>query len=97
MNTPSPKASALLPLIVFLILFIGTGAYLTFQNVNMAFYQLSAAVAIVPAIIIAIAQFKGKLNQGIALFLQGVGESNIITMSFIYIMAGGFPAVAKYI
>ncbi len=95
MNTPSPKASALLPLIVFLILFIGTGAYLTFQNVNMAFYQLSAAVAIVPAIIIAIAQFKGKLNQGIALFLQGVGESNIITMSFIYIMAGAFATVAK--
>ena len=97
MNTPSPKASALLPLIVFLILFIGTGAYLTFQNVNMAFYQLSAAVAIVPAIIIAIAQFKGKLNQGIALFLQGVGESNIITMSFSYIMAGAFAAVAKSI
>ena len=97
MNTPSPKASALLPLIVFLILFIGTGAYLTFQNVNMAFYQLSAAVAIVPAIIIAIAQFKGKLNQGIALFLQGVGESTIITMSFIYIMAGAFAAVAKSI
>lgn len=97
MNTPSPKASALLPLIVFLILFIGTGAYLTFQNVNMAFYQLSAAFAIVPAIIIAIAQFKGKLNQGIALFLQGVGESNIITMSFIYIMAGAFAAVAKSI
>ena len=97
MNTPSPKASALLPLIVFLILFIGTGAYLTFQNVNMAFYQLSAAVAIVPAIIIAIAQLKGKLNQGIALFLQGVGESNIITMSFIYIMAGAFAAVAKSI
>ncbi len=97
MNTPSPKASALLPLIVFLILFIGTGAYLTFQNVNMAFYQLSAAVAIVPAIIIAIAQFKGKLNQGIALFLQGVGESNIITMSFIYIMAGAFATVAKSI
>lgn len=97
MNTPSPKASALLPLIVFLIFFIGTGAYLTFQNVNMAFYQLSAAVAIVPAIIIAIAQFKGKLNQGIALFLQGVGESNIITMSFIYIMAGAFAAVAKSI
>ncbi len=63
----------------------------------MAFYQLSAAVAIVPAIIIAIAQFKGKLNQGIALFLQGVGESNIITMSFIYIMAGAFAAVAKSI
>ncbi len=63
----------------------------------MAFYQLSAAVAIVPAIIIAIAQFKGKLNQRIALFLQGVGESNIITMSFIYIMAGAFAAVAKSI
>ncbi len=97
MNTPSPKASALLPLIVFLILFIGTGVYLTFQDVSMAFYQLSATVAIIPAIVIAIWQFRGKLNQGIALFLQGVGESNIITMSFIYIMAGAFATVAKSI
>lgn len=97
MNTPSPKASALLPLIVFLILFIGTGVYLTFQDVSMAFYQLSATVAIIPAIVIAILQFKGKLNQSIALFLQGVGESNIITMSFIYIMAGAFATVAKSI
>lgn len=97
MNAPSPKASALLPLIVFLILFIGTGVYLTFQDVSMAFYQLSATVAIIPAIVIAIVQFKGKLNQSIALFLQGVGESNIITMSFIYIMAGAFATVAKSI
>lgn len=97
MNAQSPKASALLPLIVFLVLFIGTGVYLTFKNVNMAFYQLSATVAIIPAIVIAIMQFKGKLNQSIALFLQGVGESNIITMSFIYIMAGAFATVAKSI
>ena len=97
MNAQTPKASALLPLIVFLVLFIGTGSYLTFKNVNMAFYQLSATVAIIPAIVIAIAQFKGKLNQSIALFLQGVGESNIITMSFIYIMAGAFATVAKSI
>lgn len=97
MNAQTPKASALLPLFVFLVLFIGTGAYLTFKNVNMAFYQLSATVAIIPAIVIAIMQFKGKLNQSIALFLQGVGESNIITMSFIYIMAGAFATVAKSI
>lgn len=97
MNAQTPKASALLPLIVFLVLFIGTGTYLTFKNVSMAFYQLSATVAIIPAIVIAIMQFKGKLNQSIALFLQGVGESNIITMSFIYIMAGAFATVAKSI
>lgn len=97
MNAQTPKASALLPLAVFLVLFIGTGMYLTFQNVSMAFYQLSATVAIIPAIVIAIVQHKGKLNQSIALFLQGVGESNIITMSFIYIMAGAFATVAKSI
>ena len=91
------SASALFPLAVFLVLFIGTGTLLTYQNVNMAFYQLSAAVAIVPAIVIAIIQHKGKLNQSIALFIHGVGESNIITMSFIYIMAGAFATVAKSI
>ena len=89
--------SALFPLLLFLVLFIGTGSYLTYQDVNMAFYQLSAAVAVVPAIVFALIQCKGKLNERISVFLQGVGEINIITMAIIYLLAGAFASVASSI
>ena len=35
-------------MIVFLVLFIGTGIALTAAGANMPFYQLSATVAIIP-------------------------------------------------
>ncbi len=94
---PKQNGSALLPLVIFLVLFIGTGSYLTFKNVSMAFYQLSAAVAIIPAIVLAMLQGEGKLNQKINLFIKGVGEINIITMALIYILAGAFATVASSI
>lgn len=93
----TPRGSALLPLLFFLVLFIGTGSYLSAQGVSMAFYQLSAAVAILPAIAIALAMGKGKLDNKITIFLKGVGDINIVTMCIIYLLAGGFASVAKAI
>jgi Na+/H+ antiporter NhaC len=94
---PQARAGALLPLLLFLVLFIGTGIFQTLQGVSMAFYQLSAAVAILPAIILAIGMGRGRMGQKISIFLTGVGEINIITMCMIYLLAGGFAAVAKSI
>ncbi len=96
-DQPAPRASALLPLLVFLVLFIGTGIFQTMQGVSMAFYQLSAAVAILPGIALAIVMGRGTFNKKIAIFLRGVGDSNIITMCMIYLLAGGFATVAKAI
>ena len=95
----SEKANfrALLPMIVFLVLFIGTGIALTATGADMPFYQLSATVAIIPAIVLAILQGKDDLNKKIGVFLSGVGEINIITMCMIYLLAGGFAATATAI
>ena len=41
--------AAILPLLLFLLIFIGTGVSLSLAGVDMAFYQLSATVAILPA------------------------------------------------
>ena len=95
----SEKANfrALLPMIVFLTLFIGTGIALTVAGTDMPFYQLSATVAIIPAIVLAILQGKDDLNKKIGVFLSGVGEINIITMCMIFLLAGGFASVASAI
>ncbi|PXA73139.1 MULTISPECIES: Na+/H+ antiporter NhaC family protein [Vibrio] len=95
-STPvTPSAIALLPLLVFLALFIGVGTYLTFQGVEFAFYQLPAPIAILPAVIIALLLSKESLNRAIEQFLRGVGHQDIIAMCMIYLLAGAFAAVAK--
>ncbi|WP_299195500.1 Na+/H+ antiporter NhaC family protein [uncultured Amphritea sp.] len=86
---------ALLPLLLFLALFIGSGVYYQSANVDYAFYQISAPVAILPAIVLALLLDKGTLNQRLETFIQGVGDSNIITMCLIYLLAGAFASVAK--
>ncbi|GAA5648249.1 Na+/H+ antiporter NhaC family protein [Vibrio proteolyticus] len=89
------SALALLPLGVFLSLFIGVGTYLTFQGVDFAFYQLPTPIATLPAIIIALLLSKESLNRAIEQFLRGVGHQDIIAMCMIYLLAGAFAAVAK--
>ncbi|MEH6580281.1 MAG: Na+/H+ antiporter NhaC family protein [Amphritea sp.] len=86
---------ALLPLLLFLALFIGSGVYYQSQDVDYAFYQISAPVAILPAIVLALLLGRGELNKRLETFIQGVGDSNIITMCIIYLLAGAFASVAK--
>jgi len=96
-TAPNNPASfvALLPLFVFLSLFIGAGVYFQSQGVDFAFYQLPSVIAIMPAIILALVLSKQKLNHAIDTFIGGIGHSNIIAMCLIYLLAGGFAAVAK--
>ena len=86
---------SLLPFAVFLLLFLGTGIVLTLKNVEFAFYQLPASIAIIPAIILAVIMGKDTLNTKIQHFISGAGHNNIITMGVIYLLAGAFATVAK--
>ncbi|MCG9555370.1 Na+/H+ antiporter NhaC family protein [Vibrio sp. Isolate31] len=91
----APSAVALIPLLVFLALFIGVGTYLSLQGVDFAFYQLPAPIAALPAVMLALLLSKDKLNRAIEQFLSGVGHKDIIAMCMIYLLAGAFAAVAK--
>ncbi|MBN8431975.1 Na+/H+ antiporter NhaC family protein [Microbulbifer salipaludis] len=92
---PSPSAIALLPLALFLALFVGAGLWFQTQGVDMAFYQVSAPVAILPAIALAILLAHGPLSRRIDTFVHGVGDPTIVTMVLIYLLAGAFASVAK--
>jgi hypothetical protein len=93
-NQQQAKLS-LLPLLLFVLLFLGTGLYLQSQGVAYAFYQLPGPVAIIPALVLAIWLNRAPLNQSIDLMVKGAGNSNIITMCIIYLLAGAFAAVAQ--
>ncbi len=93
MTKPTPLA--LLPLLLFLALFVGSGLWYQSQDVDFAFYQIQAPVAILPALVLAILLSRGALNERIETFMKGVGDQTIITMVLIYLLAGAFASVAK--
>ena len=76
-------------MIVFLVLFIGTGIALTAAGADMPFYQLSATVAIIPAIVLAILQGKDDLNKKIGVFLSG-GVKSTSSTACRFLFMGGF-------
>lgn len=79
------RAIALLPIGVFLIIFLGAGIVLE------DFYAMPAIVAFLIALFVAFLQNKElSFNKKIEVIAKGVGEENIITMSLIFLCAGGF-------
>jgi Na+/H+ antiporter NhaC len=85
---------ALIPLLVFLALFLGVGIYYNSIGTELAFYQLPAPIAALAGIIVAFIIGKGKLDDKMKTFIGGVGDQDIVTMVMIYLLAGGFSAVA---
>ena len=76
---------ALLPIAVFLVVFLGSGI------VTGDFYAMPAIVAFLIALCVAFLQNKKlSFNDKIAVISKGVGDENIITMSLIFLCAGGF-------
>lgn len=94
-NASTTSLKALLPFALFLLLFLGTGIFLTLQGVSFAFYKLPASIAIIPAILFAVYLGKDSINTQVGQFIEGAGHANIITMCVIYLLAGAFASVAK--
>ena len=92
-----PRVTALLPLLLFLLIFLGSGIYYTAIGTDFAFYQIKAPVAILPAIILAVLLARDTLNRTLEAFVAGVGDSNIITMALVFLLAGAFATVTEAI
>ncbi|RKG32468.1 Na+/H+ antiporter NhaC family protein [Acinetobacter tianfuensis] len=91
------RAIALLPIIVFLAIFLGSGIYHTVIGTAFAFYQMKAPVAAIPAIMLAVLLYRGKLNDGIDTFLKGASHPNLILMFMVFMLAGAFASVSSAI
>lgn len=84
------KASALLPIGVFLVIFLGSG--IVFQDFN----AMPAIVAFLIALFAAFLQNrKVSFDEKIRIIAEGLGEENIITMSLIFLCAGGFSGAVS--
>lgn len=83
------NAWALLPLLIFICTFLGAGIFLK------DFYALPSPVAVMVGIIAAFILLKQSNEEKIDNLIAGCGESKIITMCIIYLLAGAFAVVSK--
>ena len=87
---PAPRAAALIPFGIFLIFYLGGSLWLgDFYSIPMpAAFILAGAAALAMKSPLS---FSDRVDQ----FARGMGESNIMLMCLIFILAGAFAAVTK--
>ena len=95
METNKKNPLGLLPMLVFLVLYLGLG--ITFEyimGIEMGFYNIPIVLIILIALLVACLQNKDiKLDDKLELMGKGIGDKNIITMLLIFMMAGIFVGV----
>ena len=84
------KLSALLPIGVFLILFLGVGM------ITQDFYKMPAIVAFLIGLMVAMMQNKElSFDDKIKVIAKSVGDENVITMCLIFLAAGAFSGAVS--
>ena len=89
------NAAALLPIGVFLILYLGLGILFEYVlKIPMGFYSIPIVVVFLAALLVACLQ-NGKLSfdEKLSLMGKGIGDKNIVTMILIFMTAGIFVGV----
>ena len=86
---------ALLPIGIFLVLYLGLGILFEYvMKIPMGFYNVPIVVAFLTALLVACLQNRSvSFDQKLEIMAQGVGDKNIITMLLIFLMAGSFVGV----
>ena len=85
---------ALIPLIVFVLVYLAAGIYYQAQGADMAFYQFPIVAASLLGVILSFAITKGSIDSTFKIFARGVGNIDILTMLMIYVLAGAFSSTA---
>jgi len=94
-NKIESKPIALLPVGIFLVLYLGIGlVFEYFLKIEMGFYNIPIVVVFLIALLIACLQNrKLKFEDKLAVMASSVGDKNIMTMILIFLVAGVFVGV----
>ncbi len=89
------KPIALLPIGVFLVIYLGLGLLFEYGlRIPMGFYNIPIVIAFLIAILTACLQNRAlPFEKKLEVMGQGVGDKNIITMLLIFMVAGAFVGV----
>ena len=99
MKSEKPNGKALLPVLLFLLLYLGNGIYFEYIHPiegQMGFYIMSVVLAFSIALAVALMQNRSlSFDEKIHICAKGIGDDNITIMLFIFLMAGAFSGIAK--
>ena len=95
MEKKPARAIALLPIGVFLVLYLGLGCLFEYGlKIKMGFYNIPIVVAFLAAILVACLQNRAlSFDDKLEVMAKGVGDKNIMTMILIFLAAGVFVGV----
>ena len=87
--------AALLPILVFLLLYLGLGLIFEYVlKIPMGFYSIPIVVIFLVALLTACCQNRAlSFDDKLTLMGQGIGDKNIVTMLLIFLAAGIFVGV----
>lgn len=100
MNKTDKKSNlgffAFLPLIVFLAIYIGSGIYFSNIKEEDPFKQVPRHVALlIGALVAFLMQRKIPISKKLDVFTENMGNSGVMTIVLIYLLAGGFQEVSS--
>ena len=95
MEKKPARAIALLPIGVFLVLYLGLGIVFEYVlKIEMGFYNIPIVVAFLAAILVACLQNRAlSFDEKLEVMAKGVGDKNIMTMILIFLASGVFVGV----
>ena len=94
-NKNKPTIVSLLPIGVFLILYLGLGILFEYvMKIPMGFYNVPIVIAFLVAILVACLQNRNvSFDEKLGIMAEGLADKNIITMLLIFLTAGAFVGV----
>ena len=95
-NSPRPNGLALVPFLVFAVFYVGLSLLAKYHyQADMPFYAVPMPIAFLVASAAALFLGRKSLTEKIDTYAAGMGDTNIMIMCLIFILAGAFATVAK--
>lgn len=90
---------ALIPILVFLGLYLGCGTYFSIKGVESPFWLMPRYVALMIGILVALIFYdrKEKFSDKVDIYCKGAGASGVMLMGVIVLLAGGFASATAAI
>ena len=94
MKSTKKSGIALIPFLVFIVVYLGAGLIYQAKGEEMAFYMFPSVTAMFLAVLVAFCMGKGSISEKFETFAKGAGNVDVLTMLVIYMLAGAFANVA---
>ncbi|HIX64621.1 MAG TPA: Na+/H+ antiporter NhaC family protein [Candidatus Anaerotruncus excrementipullorum] len=93
LSSPKGSGKALIPLFVFLGLYVVSGLYNMAQGVPMPFYEFPSPIALGVGIVVAFFMTKGSITEKFDIFCGGMARPTLLLMIIIFLLAGAFASI----